>query len=436
MARTAAADEACPANNYKSTIIRRLENFYRVTRKAFFIVAFIVAGFCVNGEVNAQQSNSYELLPAPDVWYNDVDGIRVGLRLRGQMKDSFNEGPHRLDAGVWLGTWIPDYPVSYYISLTEPIPAISDFGSEGNIRLESSIRTGFHRHGASFNKRWQTGFEEQHYTELSIGAHMEDRFESEYLQFPQLWTEETYYLASLNLDYQNEHSLGPYNFAIRNTANVAGESSFFVNSSAELQQKIPINDSFSFRGRLFAGIGSDDTPVHHRYPRSFKTARGWMESGLTRAKGTIRSAWMDNGVFQLAGGGNLRGYLNKDIEQLNDGGLAPVSQSLGAVNAELAFPNPIDNAIRNIPVVGELMELRSYSFFDAGSTLGVGSQEEQDVLADAGLGLLLSINIPDYLGKSRGLTFRYDVPMWLSDPADEPAFKYRNVIGIGAVISL
>lgn len=414
-----------------------MENFYKLIKKVFVIAAaFMVAGLCVNNPVNAQENSSYELLPAPDAWYNDVDGIRAGLRLRGQMEDSFNEGPHRLDAGVWLGTWIPDHPVSYYISLTEPIPSISDFGSEGNVRLESSIRTGFHRHGVSFNKRWQTGFEEQHYTELSMGAHMEDRFESEYLQFPQLWTENAYYLASLNLDYQNEHSLGPYNFALRNTANVAGESSFFLNSSAELQQKIPINKYFSFRGRLFAGLGTDDTPVHHRYARSFKSARGWMESGFTRAKGTIPTGWMDNGMFQLSGGGNLRGYLNQDIEQLNEGGAPPVSRTFGALNTEFSFPNPLNNAIRNIPVVGELMELRSYSFFDAGSSLGVGSQEEQNLQADAGLGLLLSINIPDYLGKSRGLNIRYDVPMWLSDPAEDPAFKYRNVIGIGAVISL
>lgn len=385
---------------------------------------------------HAQNQDSYELLPAPDVWYNDVDGIRLGLRLRGQMEGSFDDGPHRLDAGLWLGTWIPANPVSYYISLTEPIPSISDFGSEGNVRLESSMRTGFQRHGLSFNKRWQTGFEEQNYTEMSFGVHIEDRYNSEYLQYMSLWTERTYYLASLDLDFNNEHSLGPYSFSLNNTANLAGESSFFLSSTADLQQKIIFNDYFSFRGRLFAGLGTKDTPVQYQHTRSFKSPRGWMDSGFTRAKGTIPTSWMEQGIFQLAGGGNLRGYLNQDFDLLNAGFLDPVNQSFGALNTEMEFPNFLNNAIRDIPVVGELMELRSYGFFDAGSSLGIGDTEETNLLADAGLGLMLSINIPDYLGKQRGLNIRYEVPFWLSDPADGNNLSYRNLIGIGAVISL
>src|SRR5699024_4993792 len=75
--------------------------------------------------VNAQQN--YEVSYAPDIWYNSVDGIRVGVRMRGKVPGSFKQGPHRLDAGLWLSTFIPASPVSYYFSLTEPITAISDF---------------------------------------------------------------------------------------------------------------------------------------------------------------------------------------------------------------------------------------------------------------------------------------------------------------------
>ncbi len=49
---------------------------------------------------------------------------------------------------------------------------------------------------------------------------------------------------------------------------------------------------------------------------------------------------------------------------------------------------------------------------------------------------MLSINIPDYLGKNRGLMLRYDLPLWLSHPGNEANFKFRNVIGLGAVINL
>jgi hypothetical protein len=59
------------------------------------------------------------------------------------------------------------------------------------------------------------------------------------------------------------------------------------------------------------------------------------------------------------------------------------------------------------------------------------------VKSDLGIGLQFSLNIPDYLGKDRGFALRYEIPFWLSDPSlGEKSFKFRNLIGIGAIISL
>lgn len=386
--------------------------------------------------VFAQQAEkNYELLPAPDLWYNDVDGIRVGVRLKGQVPGSFDDGPHRLDLGVWLGTWIPDNPVSYYLSFTEPIPSISDFGSEGSVQLISSIRTGFHQHGIAFNKRWQTGFNEQNYQELSLSFRAEDRFESEYLLYPQLWEYEWLYLLGVDFSLQNENSIGNYRVTFNNNINVAGPASSFISSNLELQQLVTLNDYFTLRARVYGGISSNDAPVHYLDTHSFKSAIGWMDNGLTRAKGTIRTAWMEEGVFQISGGPNLRGYLKQDFEALNQG-FSPVFTSMGALNLEFDYPNPLDQAIKKIPVLGGILSLRSYLFFDSGTSLGLTDSEESRLLSDAGLGFMFSLNIPDYLGKPRGIRIRYDLPLWLSNPAEENNFEYRSVIGIGAVIPL
>jgi len=45
------------------------------------------------------------------------------------------------------------------------------------------------------------------------------------------------------------------------------------------------------------------------------------------------------------------------------------------------------------------------------------------------------LNIPDYLGKPRGFVLRYDIPFWLSDPDSGDSFKFRSLIGFGAVLS-
>src|SRR5690625_7471215 len=103
------------------------------------------------------QGFGYEVIPKPDIWYNDVDGIRLGVILDGQVPGSFGDGPHRLDAGVWLGVWFPDVPVSYYVSFTEPISAWSEFSSEADMELVRSVRTRLYNHGIGFGKRWQQG---------------------------------------------------------------------------------------------------------------------------------------------------------------------------------------------------------------------------------------------------------------------------------------
>ena len=398
----------------------------------------MVLGVCITApmEVSGQNSGkSYELLPAPDVWYNDVDGVRVGFRLKGQVPGSFEDGPHRLDLGLWLATWFPDTPVSYYVSFTEPIPSISDFGSEGNIQLFSSIRTGYHQHGVAFNKRWQTGFNEQNFKELSISFSAEDRFDSEYLLYPQLWQNEWLYLLGIQFSVQNENKLGRYVADISNSINAFGSEPSFIRSRIQYQQLMDIGKGFALRSRLFTGISSNKTASQYLFSHSFKPAIGWIDNGLSRAKGTIPTAWMEEGIFQVSGGANLRGYLNQDFEALNQGS-APIYTSMGAINLELDYPNPLDKAISKVPVVGSILKLRSYLFFDSGTSLGLTDLEEGRLLSDAGLGFMFSLNIPDYLGKPRGIRIRYDMPLWLSNPGNENHFEFRNVIGIGAVFSL
>lgn len=402
---------------------------------SIFVSALLLLGLLFPQSSRAQTGESYQFVPAPDIWYNSVDGIRLGVRLRGKMSGSFRDGPHRLDAGLWLGTKIPTHPVSYYLSLTEPIPSFSDFGSEANIQIRSSYRTGFQAHGISFNKRWQAGFDEKNYTEISLGLHAEHRFDAEYLLYSQLWQNQWLYPLTFQLLKTHSNALGRSRITAKATANVLGKHQDFITGQLSLQQHIPLSESFEISGRFFTSLASKNTAPEYLYTRSMKSARGWMNSGLTRARGTIPPAWMRTGGIQVAGGSNLRGYLHRDIAALNNDN-TPLYTSLSSINMELRYPNPLDHALNNIPVLGKFISLRSYLFFDGGTSLGLTELEESKVLADAGPGFMFTLNIPDFLGKSRGLMIRYDMPLWLSDPGPENHFKFRNVVGIGTIISL
>lgn len=376
------------------------------------------------------QSKSYEFLPAPDLWYNDVDGIRVGLRLMGQVPGTFEDGPHRLDAGFWVGTWFPDLPVSYYLSFTEPIPAWSEYGSEASIQLISSIRTGYHRHGAAFNKRWQQGFDERRYREISVLNTFEKRFDLEYAAFPLLWDTDNKLLTHLNLELQDDNTLGWYR--ISGAAALQYLDEMYPAASLTAIQNIPLGEGWGFRLRGFLGAAGSGADPEYLYSRSTQPSVETLQSGITRAKGTIPQPWIESGNFHLAGGANLRGYTDQDIRSFTEAVLPALYKSFASVNTEFDYPNPIGMLFRQIPYLSEFTSFDSYLFMDAGRSLESGNST---LFADAGAGFSLSLNIPDYLGKPRGFVLRYEIPFWLSEPGTQDAFRLRHLLGFGAIFS-
>ena len=415
-----------------------------MARTYLLIFACIIGSLSIISPVSAQTSTSYELIPAPDLWYNDVDGIRVGLRLKGQVPGTFEDGPHRLDAGLWLSTWFPDLPVSYYISFTEPIPGWSDFGSEANVQIISSVRTGYTRQGIGFNKRWQQGFDERRFREVSLFNRYEKRYDKDYTAFPIRWSDAEKVLSSISVNLQDENRLGYFTLSLNGSIQYLEQSYGFGSFTGV--QRIPIDENWGLMLRGFAGTSSSQTAPEYLFARSSGQAVNTLSSGITRAKGTIPKPWMESGNFHVAGGANLRGYTQQDVNSylLNrcesclfedpDDLDVDLFNSIFALNTELDYPNPIKSLFNSIPYVADFITLRSYLFFDAGSTLGANNTS-RSWIADGGAGFALSLNIPDYLGKSRGFVLRYDIPFWLSDPDTGDPFKFRSLIGFGAVIS-
>lgn len=404
-----------------------MDYFYRLV--LILIILFVVQIPAVQAQY---ESRSYEIIPAPDLWYNNVDGVRIGIRLKGQVPGTFEEGPHRLDAGFWLGTWLPTNPFSYYISYTEPIASISDYGSEGNIQAVSSMREGFQHHALRFNKRWQKGFDERDFTESGLLLTYQQRYDSEYTPFPSLWDDKAQGLVELYYRYSTPNHFGRFQLSSRLQLNVIDE--IFPVARVSANQNFDISNSFKFNIRGFFGIAGSESSPQYLFMRSQSSAIQQVDAGLTRSKGTIPEPWVGSGIVQLSGGANLRGYTNNDIKSLNDG-LPELFTSMGAVNAELDYPNPLNHVFNNIPIVSEFLKFRTYLFFDAGKSLQVNGSESNTLFADAGPGFSLSLNIPDYLGKPRGFVIRYDMPLWLSEPGDEDHFKFRQIVGIGAIVS-
>jgi hypothetical protein len=392
------------------------------------LLLLVIVASCID----ATAQGKYSVSLAPDLWYNSIDGARIGLRFRGQMAGTFGDGPHRLDAGIWLGSKLPKDPVSYYVSLTEPISAFSDFGSEASVEGFSAIRDGYHSHGFALSKRWQKGFNEKEFTSIRVQSSYSQRYDTRYALLPSMWQSRPVYAVETSLLTRNESNiLGSMSHTVQLSvgSSMQSEAETFIQLEVEHLSRKNIASGFAFRHRVFMGLSGAETPIERRYRPSSGKAIDEISSGITRSRGILPQAGIDKGWVHLADGPNLRGYGRVEMGRLLEGRPATVT-NIGSLNLELDYPNPVSWVLSRIPVVGGVLNSRMYVFTDHGLA-------NNSVKSNAGAGFTVGLNIPDYLGRSRTLALRYDVPAWLSKPlSNEPKWNYRSVFGIWSVINL
>lgn len=402
---------------------------------AFLLVLIPCVGFA--------QSDSYNLNIYPDVWYNSVDGVRIGGFVLGEMEGEFESGPHRLNAGVWLGTNFPDLPVSYYFSFTEPIRPFTSAVNEANFKVISSIRTGYSEHELSFNKRFQPGFNDLNFRELTFSISLEKHIDRAYRPYPLLWNNDDWKnMVGGKFHLSQLFEIGKFEAKAGYQYNINGSTKV---GKVEIKQHMELGELFDVRLRAFVGLANDQAETEYLFGESYRQPIEWLNNGVTRAKGTLPQSLLDDGLFQIAGGANIRGYAVQNFEDLVNGQTYLYS-NIQAMNAEFEFPNPV-NTMLSKTLAADFVYLRSYLFGDVGRFSSDSFpmrgpsetliSEVDRIRSDAGVGFQFSVNIPNYLGKDRGFALRYEIPFWLSNPANgEKNFKFRNLIGIGAVISL
>lgn len=393
------------------------------------IVCILFLSVPVYSQDNQQ---AYKISIRPDVWYNDVDGIKVGSFFRGRTFTANEEGPHRLDVGIWLSTWFPSLPVSYIFTYTEPVSRLSDYGNEFNIQLFSSIREGYHNHGASVNKRWEHPSDFQQYLELSAGYSLERRSDHEYVLFPELWSDKWKGIIRPSVHYQTLNRAGFLNLDLQSRLNTLSE--FFYTASLAISQQVILGGSWELRLRTYAEIIGDGAYPEYKLFRSSGSEITTLGRPLSRSRGTVPVPWVQSGNVHFSAGPNLRGYTHQDIQTKTDGNPHTYSSAV-SFNFEFDFPNLVQASIRNIDYVSEFLSFRSYLFTDTGTFQDNLVSSLNGLYTNAGAGMALTLNVPNYLGKPRGFVIRYEVPFWLSDPDHAAKLKWRHLLGVGATIT-
>lgn len=393
---------------------------------------------------------SFEARPVPDIWFNSIDGVRLGVQLNGASITDFGEDRHRLNLGIWYGSKNPSDPVSYYFSFTEEIPWISSYDKEANIELISSVRTGLSKHGFLFTKRFQPAFQENNHSKLTIGFSYENQYDTRYIPFD-IFQQSPKSLILLGYEQYNTNKAGPFRFKNWFMYNANSSSGTFRSLQSEVNQLVRLSSSFKLNARGFLGLISSLNAPEHAFSLSFKPVAEFNNSGLSRARGTIPQSWYEIGNIHVGGtgGANLRGYVDQSLQRLNAFPIQATTTSIAAVNLDLDFPNPINNKIQATSVLKDVAQFRSYVFFDAGlpgdvrdlsnltlTTNPPATPFPDEAIFDGGVGFTVDINIPDFQGNRRGFVLRYEMPFWVSSPlVGEESLKFRQVIGFGGIFT-
>lgn len=405
---------------------------------------------------NPMDRKHYILKWRPDVWYNNYDGVKIGLHLNG----NYMNQKHVFSFTTWYNSAMATnyktinyiessiiYPIHYNLSYRHRMAKLLDLDLQSRvldglvlnkIGLNKTVRNTTYKINVKSMRRVQLyylpAFEKINVNGLS--------FHPELSSYDK-WNN------TLNLEMEHNYSKG-----IGTGKIILGMRTSAIYSDfdyASIYMNIVQNKTlhkFDLRTRLFAQYmtGNNAAPESQLYLAGANPEE-MAENKFTRSAGILPADWFSIGQntnhFQMGGGLNIRGFA---------GYLMPVTQGLnqyfmykGNSGASVSLELDYDKYF-NIPPRGLLknFHLDSYIFGDAGilqannpkiseTTLPIDNQTiSTNVLASAGAGFALTIKRWSYFDGIKPLTIRFDMPLYLSNApfVDENNIKFRWQLGI------
>ncbi len=406
--------------------------------------------------INPMDRKHYILKWRPDVWYNNYDGVKLGLHFNG----NYMNQKHVFSFTTWYNTAIGknfkeiNYlessnisPFHYNLNYRHRIDKQLDFDFQSRV-LDGLVlnKIGFNKtiHNTIFKINFKSMRRNQLYylpafEKVNIGG----------LSFHPILSSYNAWNNTLNLELDHN-----YNKGIGSGKIIAGIRSSAILSDfdyASIYLNIVQNNNiykFELKTRLFAQYmtGTNAAPEAQLFLAG-ANAEEMAENKFTRSAGVLPASLFNYGNdfnnFQMGGGLNIRGfagYLTPIRNGLNQYFLYK-GNSGAAVNLELDY-----DKFFNIPAKGLLknFHLDSYLFLDAGileannpniseNTLQIDKINiNTPLLLSAGPGFALTIKHWSYFDGIKPLTIRFDMPLYISNApdVDNENIKFRWQLGI------
>lgn len=399
----------------------------------------------------------------PDIWYNNLDGIKVGLHFDG----SYMNYLRNLYTTVWYNTRLlasPDYapyedegwydktsPIDYTLRYDNVLKKISHKIKWG---VDSRFMDGYARHNIHSSLQLS---EKQLIRVDATTLYRRSAITNAYLFAPDEWSSysngkgvETKKNSYLQLGYrtslQRRKNNLQFAFDVRTP---------FTYNYSFLQSELNYQTAwkrFELRSRLFGRLGfGNEIPFESALYLQGANPEELMENKFTRSQGVLPLSW---GGFAMSsyshihggGGLNLRGYTGYYAVDADKDGTVYLnykSRSGIAMNAELDFDRYF-SWIRP-KYIRDVIHIDTYVFGDAGMvergvlnyvnmTRLTPTTQWSKLRADAGVGAAITLKRLPVLETVRPFTVRVDFPFFLSAPTFNTESEYidfnRWVIGI------
>lgn len=378
----------------------------------------------------------------PDIWYNQLDGIKAGLHFNG----NYMNYKHLFHATIWYNTTIGQtqsfrsftpQPIHYSFSYT------NNFPTNFNYSIQSRYLDGLWMHKLGVNKTIGRN---------GLSAYFKSMYryspsDLQYLLYSAAWNSNQYN-NTINLEYTRN-----YVFKQGNGQVVLGLKSTTLGSDydyAALHLTAYNNVSFGkfdLRTRTFLQYmhGANIAPESKLYTAGANNEQ-LMDDKFLRSQMVVPSAWLGYGVnvnhLHAGGGLNIRGYAGYLLPTNNNGikYFTYAGSSGASINAELE----LDRLVKFEPAkLKKYFHLDVYLFGDAGvlqhqfktgEVVGLTSNQTvtTNLLFNGGIGTALTIKRWGVLDEVKPLTLRLDFPLVINHTpfVDGQFVGYRWIVGI------
>ncbi|MDB5284172.1 MAG: hypothetical protein JWO06_3247, partial [Bacteroidota bacterium] len=394
----------------------------------------------------------YRIYMRPDVWWNAYDGVKLGLSVNGNLMGV----KHNFTFVAWVNTHLAqggsrygfdkevDKKAGWFSYRFDYSNAVDKVIKKGTIYFHSQWLDGYEMYKFGLSKIFPQNFT----ADINIKAFTRNKEEwRNYLLYPNewdaMWTNGHKFNGSINLSLTYTYARDKFNGFL--TAHVRSGilTSAFDYNYFDLTSVLRASASkFDFRTRVYGRYGTGtNVPSESSLYFAGGNPEEMMDSKYYRAAGFVPQSWAgqygsDVNHLQFGGGLNMRGYAGYYLAETDKNKVvvpAYKGPSGLALNEEIDFNRIV--TVKNA-WLKEHFTLNTYLFGDVGSIGYINSSNQQQLSSvrfDAGAGLAFTVKKWGSLQGIKPLTFRFDVPFYLSStPFGDPNhFKFRWVVGIG-----